>query len=96
MISAEKKMLLAQQVEAIARKAGKWMAGHKISQVTTKGGVSNVVTDIDIQCQRLIIEECTRCLPESVILAEEENRLAEEARRAEEAREEEDREQPLE
>ena len=37
MISAEKKMLLAQQVEAIARKAGKWMAGHKISQVTTKG-----------------------------------------------------------
>ena len=74
MISAEKKMLLAQQVEAIARKAGKWMAGHKISQVTTKGGVSNVVTDIDIQCQRLIVEECTRCLPESVILAEEENR----------------------
>ena len=41
-----------------------------------KGGVSNVVTDIDIQCQRLIIEECTRCLPESVILAEEEKPAA--------------------
>ena len=37
-----------------------------------KGNASNVVTNIDIQCQNLIIEKCKKVLPDSVFLAEEE------------------------
>ena len=74
MISIEEKMALAKQIEEIAKKAGRFISDHKISQVTIKGNVSNIVTDMDIRCQQLIIGECLKCIPESVVLAEEENR----------------------
>lgn len=73
MITNEKKKFLTQQIVTIAKKAGSFIMSHKINKITEKGDVSNIVTDVDVKCQQLIIRECLKCLPESSVLAEEEN-----------------------
>lgn len=73
MITNEKKIFFAQQIITIAKNAGSLIMNNKISKIIEKGNVSNVVTDIDVRCQQFIIKECLMCLPESSILAEEEN-----------------------
>lgn len=72
-MTVEEKKVLAQQIATIAKSAGAFIVNNKISSITEKGDVSNVVTDIDVKCQQLIIKECLKCLPESSFLAEEEN-----------------------
>lgn len=71
MIANEMKQAWAQQIAAIAKRAGAFIAGSKIGSVTEKGGSANVVTDIDVKCQQLIVEECLNLLPQSCVLAEE-------------------------
>ena len=72
MITIENKKILARQIEEIIKEAGQFILHHKIEKVMEKGNASNVVTNIDIQCQNLIIEKCKKVLPDSVFLAEEE------------------------
>lgn len=72
-MTVEQKEILAQQIAAIAKKAGAFIVNSKVSAVTEKGDVANVVTDIDVKSQQLIIGECLKCLPESGFLAEEDN-----------------------
>ena len=71
MITNEMKQVWARQIAAIAKRAGAFIAGSKIGSVTEKGGSANVVTDIDVKCQQLIVEECLKLLPQSCVLAEE-------------------------
>ena len=70
-MTIEMKTALAQQVELIARKAGPFITNSKIGEVMEKGSAANIATDIDIRCQRLIIDECSKCLPDSSFFAEE-------------------------
>lgn len=73
-MTLEEREALARQIASIAKAAGHLMLEESISAVTQKGDAANIVTDVDVKCQRFIIEECQKCLPEGVFLAEEEGR----------------------
>lgn len=73
MIAAQQKEYLAKRMVEIAKAAGHLIVSSKIGAVVEKGDISNVVTDIDVKCQRFLMEECRKCLPGSCFLAEEEN-----------------------
>lgn len=67
----EQKVELAQRIVTIAKEAGSFLVNAEIHQITEKGDVSNVVTDVDLKCQQYIIEKCLNCIPQSSFLAEE-------------------------
>lgn len=71
-MTVEMQKNLAKEIESIAKKAGSYIVNNEIGKVIQKGNVSNVVTDIDVKCQQFIIKECSKCLPGSSFLAEEE------------------------
>lgn len=65
---------LAQQIEKIAKGAGKLITENRCSEIVEKDGVSNLVTDMDVASQNYIIEKCLACMPHSCVLAEEEGK----------------------
>lgn len=72
-MTEQQKQQLARQIVQVAKKAGAMIAQNKASQITEKGDVANLVTDMDVKSQKLILEECAKILPQSCFLAEEEN-----------------------
>ena len=59
-------------VEA-AKEAGAYILEHigKLKEVSHKGGINNLVTDVDKTSEEMIIERITKGFPGHTILAEE-------------------------
>ena len=62
---------LAHKIELIARKTGQLILNAENIEIHEKSDIANIVTNMDIKCQKYIIEECKRLLPNSVFYAEE-------------------------
>lgn len=63
---------IAKEVERIARQTGKMMLNQEELLIYEKTDATNIVTNMDVKCQKYIIEECCKLIPNSNFLAEEE------------------------
>lgn len=72
--------LLADKICEIAKQAGTLITSTIQLDIIEKDGAVNIVTNMDIASQKLIVEKCLELLPDSSILAEEneENHLGDE------------------
>jgi len=61
-----------------AREAGKYIFAHigKLKEISHKGGINNLVTDVDKASEKMIVERITGRFPDHSILAEEGGRRA--------------------
>lgn len=61
----------AGEVILALRQAGKMMTSHTYTEVTDKGDIANLVTDMDVKVQEFLIQALASIIPGSSFLAEE-------------------------
>lgn len=61
----------AGEVILALRQAGKMMTSHTYTEVTDKGDIANLVTDMDVKVQEFLIQALSSIIPGSSFLAEE-------------------------
>lgn len=64
---------LVKQIEDVAKEAGKFILDRDEINVSTKGDIANIVTNMDVAVQSLILFKLTTILPEAKVIAEENN-----------------------
>ncbi len=64
---------LVEEVSAVAKEAGKFILNREKIDISVKGDVANIVTNMDIAVQKLILSKLKMILPEAKIIAEENN-----------------------
>ena len=67
------KIELANKIEQIARNAGDLILNVDNIEIHKKSDIANIVTNMDVKCQKYIIEECKKLLPNACFYAEEED-----------------------
>ena len=64
--------ILANEIERIARNAGKIILNKEELFIEEKTDATNIVTNMDIKSQKYIVEECRKLIPGCSFFAEEE------------------------
>ena len=64
--------ILANEIERIARNAGKIILNKEELLIEEKTDATNIVTNMDIKSQKYIVEECRKLIPGCSFFAEEE------------------------
>lgn len=62
---------ILEQVKQIAKDAGRFMVEGTIQSVQSKGGISNIVTDMDVKTQTFIMERLLPLIAHAQVFAEE-------------------------
>lgn len=62
---------IVEQVKEIASDAGKFMMEGNIQMIQSKGGISNIVTDMDVKTQTFVMERLIPLIDDAQIFAEE-------------------------
>lgn len=62
---------ILEQVKQIAKDAGRFMVQGEIHTIQSKGGISNIVTDMDVKTQTFIMERVIPLVANASVFAEE-------------------------